>query len=220
MQAQDNRLTTTDSQPILHQFIRASVLTFILLVCFGTVSIAQAAPLQQHTVKSVTTPVERAALLIHPQTEGATVSMTNEKYTFIATGKDTGGAYSLMEVVIGTNSGPPMHTHPKIEESFEVLEGNLTFKSDGKTIQASPGTYVNIPRGSVHAFHNDGDTPAKIRTLVVPAGIEDYFKEVGHRVDRFADPIATTPEDLKKLVSLGPKYGIEFVQTSVASTPN
>jgi oxalate decarboxylase/phosphoglucose isomerase-like protein (cupin superfamily) len=40
------------------------------------------------------------------------------------------------------------------------------------------GSFVLIPRGTVHTFWNAGSTPAKLLVIFSPAGFEQFFVEV------------------------------------------
>jgi quercetin dioxygenase-like cupin family protein len=51
----------------------------------------------------------------------------------------------------GTEPGDP-HYHANHSDSFYVIEGELEFQIDGKTVRAKAGTLVVAPRGAVHAF--------------------------------------------------------------------
>lgn len=144
--------------------------------------------------------------------QGETVSANGVRYTFTLGGADTAGAYELMEVTVSPGLGPPTHMHAGYEESFTVLDGELTLQCGGEMIHATVGSCVNIPRGAVHAFKNTGSAPARILTLMVPAGLEAYFRAAAHPVaDGPGVPLAPTPEDGQRLLALGAAYGIEFV---------
>ena len=70
----------------------------------------------------------------------------------LADGRETGGAYSVMEQMMPQGSGPPVpHIHP-IDEWFYVIEGELTLKLGEQTIAGRAGNFVWIPRGTVHLF--------------------------------------------------------------------
>jgi quercetin dioxygenase-like cupin family protein len=45
-----------------------------------------------------------------------------------ATGKETGGKYSVWEINAPSLSGPPPHYHTNLEEAFYVLEGEFSFQ--------------------------------------------------------------------------------------------
>ena len=92
--------------------------------------------------------------------------------------EDTGGAYSLIEVNV-TGGGPPQHIHKAEEEAFYVLEGEVNIKIGDRTIRGTVGSFVLIPRGTVHTFWNVGSTPAKLLVIFSPPGFEQFFFEVG-----------------------------------------
>jgi hypothetical protein len=50
-----------------------------------------------------------------------------------------------------------------------MLEGEVGFKADGKTIIAGPGETVVVEPGTAHRFWNNGETAARFRTEVRPA---------------------------------------------------
>jgi uncharacterized cupin superfamily protein len=54
--------------------------------------------------------------------------------------------------------GPPtpFHCHPRHIESFYVLEGEMTFTTDGREQRAEAGTWVQVPAGVPHKFEFTG----------------------------------------------------------------
>jgi quercetin dioxygenase-like cupin family protein len=75
-----------------------------------------------------------------------------DRSRFILTDAQTGGSYSVMEVVVQLGNGPRPHTHMDAEEHFLVLEGEAEFTLDGVAMKAKAGDVVHIPRGTVHGF--------------------------------------------------------------------
>ena len=59
--------------------------------------------------------------------------------TWLAEGKDTDGQFSLVEAVIPKGTEPPPHTHTREDEAFYLLEGGITFRLGGQTMEAGPG---------------------------------------------------------------------------------
>ena len=140
---------------------------------------------------------------------GRTFSVVGDKYTFLATGEQTGGAYVLADAVVPPGGGPPPHMHSREDESFYVLEGEVTFTVDGRDTVAPPGTFVQAPRDIPHAFKNHTSTPARMLILCVPAGFEKFMKEFATELpSRDAPPAPPTAEDIEKLTRLAPQYGI------------
>jgi quercetin dioxygenase-like cupin family protein len=144
--------------------------------------------------------------------EGECVWMTGNAYTFQAVAEDTDGSYTLFEGVVPPGAGPPPHAHSREVEGIYVLEGELTFYIQDETFQLGPGCFVNLPRGVVHSFKNQGAKTARMLDLVVPSGMENFIRETGHPVaDRTAPPAPVTREDIDRVTAVAPKYGIKIV---------
>jgi quercetin dioxygenase-like cupin family protein len=108
--------------------------------------------------------------------EGKTINVPGIPITFKATKSDTGGAYTLTEeTVIG--AGPPQHIHKVEDEAFYVLEGEVGIKIGEQIVRGVPGSFVLVPRGTVHTYWNVGTTPAKVLSIISPAGFEEFFAE-------------------------------------------
>ena len=71
--------------------------------------------------------------------EGKAIQVPGHPITYKATKEDTGGAYSLLEVVVA-GEGPPQHIHKAEEEAFYVLEGEVNIKIGEQTIRGTVGT--------------------------------------------------------------------------------
>jgi mannose-6-phosphate isomerase-like protein (cupin superfamily) len=108
--------------------------------------------------------------------EGKTIKVPGHPMTFKATKENTGGAYSLQEVTVD-GEGPPQHIHKAEEEAWYVLEGELNIKIGENIIKGTAGSFVLIPRGTVHTFWNAGPTPAKFLGILSPPGFEQFFVE-------------------------------------------
>ncbi len=76
--------------------------------------------------------------------EGRAVWVPGHEMTFKAQGEETGGAYSLLEVLI-TGEGPPQHIHKDADEAFYVVEGEVNVKRGDETIAAPTGAFILIP---------------------------------------------------------------------------
>lgn len=134
-----------------------------------------------------------------------------DRYTFLATGAQTNGAYFIMEAIVPPGGGPPLHIHHREEEAYYVLEGTLHVTLGDKSLQASTGDFVQIPRGTVHAFRNAGSTMARLLVFCAPAGLEKYFEEVLQPVrDRSGTPPPMTDAMISQMLAAGPKHGLEF----------
>jgi quercetin dioxygenase-like cupin family protein len=149
--------------------------------------------------------------LIVPPGEGKSIAVVGDVYTYLATGDDTNDQYALFHAVVPPGGGPPPHSHSREDEQFYVLEGEITFFADGKKIVGGPGTFLHLPKGSLHAFKNEGSKVAKMLIQVIPSGLEKMFEEVGQAVSGpTAAPPPVTQEEISKLLAAAPRYGIEI----------
>ena len=134
-----------------------------------------------------------------------------DQIVFLITGEETGGAFSMGEVSVPPGGGPPPHIHHR-EETFYVLEGTLTVQAGEKTVHASPGDCVYLPRGIAHSFKNTGNVDAKLIAVLTPAGLEKFFEEAFYPAgDHSAELPPMTDAFLARVLAAGPKYGLEFL---------
>ena len=151
------------------------------------------------------------AATIRKPSEGRKIGIVGDVYRFLATGDETDGKYATFEAIVPPGSGPPPHIHRREEESFFVLEGEMTFQLGEKRIVAKQGTFLNMPVGSQHCFKNESDKTARLLISLAPAGLEKMFFEVGQPLDD--DAIHAPPPseaDIKKLLEVAPRYGVEI----------
>ena len=72
-----------------------------------------------------------------------------------------------------------------------MLEGGLDVTLGEKPIKAMTGDFVQIPRGTVHAFLNAGRAKARALLFFSPAGVDKYLEEV---LDPVQNRAAATPQ--------------------------
>lgn len=87
----------------------------------------------------------------------------------------TGGAYALVELIEQPPYRTPAHVHPQLDESFYVLEGTLALEMDGIAYRLPAGSYVDIPRGTVHSQGSADGQPVRLLTRLSPGGFEQFF---------------------------------------------
>ena len=151
--------------------------------------------------------------------DGPTYRVGNDVVTFKAMAADTNGAYSLFETRTDPGEGTPAHRQRFDDEAFWVLDGSYTVLLDQDTVTLDAGAFAFVPRGTIHAYINRGDEPARMLILVTPGGIhERFFAEVGELVeDRSAPATTGGPSDLSRLANIAQKYGIEILPIMFSS---
>lgn len=130
--------------------------------------------------------------------------------TFKASGEDTGGAYSLTDSMVPPQGDPPPHIHHREDEAFRVLEGELEVLVGENKFKAGAGSFVHLPKGVLHSYQNVGTGPARLLTLMVPAGLERFVEEVGKPGTELSSPRPFEEGDIDKLLALAPEYGGEI----------
>ncbi len=128
--------------------------------------------------------------------------------TLLAEGKDTDGRFSLGEGLAPKGADPPPHTHEN--EAFYLLEGEITFRVGGQTIEGKPGDYMWLPRGIEHSFEVK-TSQARALVIYTPAGLEEAFKQIGEPAQSpTLPPPPKEPPDLEKIVAVFNAYGVEY----------
>ncbi len=106
---------------------------------------------------------------------------------------------------------PPPDIHSREEESFFILEGEITFQVNGQQLVAKPGMFANMPVGCSHSFKNDSGKPAKMLISVAPAGRDQMFFEVGQPAESGAASASLpTKAEIEKLLTVALRYGIDI----------
>ncbi|MEP7187248.1 MAG: cupin domain-containing protein [Rhodanobacter sp.] len=127
---------------------------------------------------------------------------------------DAGERWSVMEVVMPEGSGHPPHRHLWSDESFYILQGEVTFLIDDTITRATSGDFVSIARNTRHAFRVESET-ARVLNQYTPASMEAMVARVGRRTNKLP-LVATDPAALHRLGSeeLLNRYGLIWLDES------
>ena len=150
---------------------------------------------------------------IFTEKEGTSLSVAGNTYRTLIGGSHTAGKYAVIDMLVPPGGGPGPHAHPAMTEDFYIIEGEVEFTAGTQKHIAQKGDYVHIPlNGPVHFFKNKSGKMAHMVCTVTPAGLEDFFAEVGRPVanGEFLPFVKPTPEQMEHMVELGKKYGQEF----------
>jgi quercetin dioxygenase-like cupin family protein len=108
--------------------------------------------------------------------EGTAYWMVDILWVVLATGEQTGGEYSLMWQLCPKGSGPGPHYHDQ-DEQFFIEDGEITYLANGEELRARSGSFVLIPRGTIHSFRVDSETATFLNSYT-PAGFERTITEL------------------------------------------
>lgn len=130
---------------------------------------------------------------------------------------DTDEAYTMLEVIVPPGGGPPgLHTHPQ-QETFYILEGELTIDMlrDGAlaSVVVHAGDVVHVPGMAPHNYRNVGTVPGCFISIQVPGGFDRFLLELGVPVADPANPpqLSELP-DMQRVMEICAKHNVSFVR--------
>ncbi|MGH2614365.1 MAG: quercetin 2,3-dioxygenase [Thermomicrobiales bacterium] len=133
--------------------------------------------------------------------------------TFLATGEETGGAYSLTEVAgrRDASAAPPLHIHTREEECFYVVAGTITCYVGDQVIAVPAGSYIVLPRDVPHRYELASED-ARLLNLCVPAGFENFYRVLSEPARELAPPPRPEgPPDIERLLAAAADHGVEIL---------
>lgn len=115
---------------------------------------------------------------------------------------ETDGEYLEMRFEINSTSGdsPPVHIHPKAEESYKVLSGTLEVNVEGEWKQVHAGEKHSVSPGTPHTFRNK--EPVELINVHRPAlEYERFFRRFQKIVTE--QGVSLPPKSFKSFLLLG-----------------
>ena len=113
---------------------------------------------------------------------------------------------AVMDNVVGAGfPGPPLHHHD-FDETFYVLEGELTFQLEDEIFTRKRGELAFAPRNVAHTFANLSDAAARTLIVCTPAGFERYFDRMAAELAGI-EPPASALEPYPETIVVGPRIG-------------
>ncbi|MGN9810022.1 cupin domain-containing protein [Micromonospora sp. BQ11] len=158
----------------------------------------------------------RDLLVVDPDSSDVPyISLGGNTYTMLVTGKQTNGAYCLIDMHVPAGGGPPLHRH-NFEEMFTIVDGSVDFFFRDTTTTVSAGTTINVPANAPHHFRNNSGRTARMLCVCAPAGQDEYFLRCGDPVDsRTAPPPALSEDEIgarrQQALDLAPLYASELL---------
>ena len=121
-------------------------------------------------------------------------------------GEESAGEVSMIQNWVPAGwPGPPLHHHD-FDETFHVLEGELTLQLRDELIAAGPGDLAFAPRGVPHTVANLSDAPARYLLVCTPAGFERHFARV-EAEQAGVEPPPWALQEIPEVVRVGPRIG-------------
>ena len=131
-------------------------------------------------------------------------------WTVKASAEQTGGGFSFIEEVSPRGAATPLHVHREDDETFYVVEGEITFYlGDDRPIPASAGSFVHVPGGAAHAFRVDSET-ARYLLITTPQHERFYRAAFGDPAPSRSLPPDREP-DWERINSAAREYNVEVL---------
>ena len=140
----------------------------------------------------------------------ANVWWKSGRITVKAGGAETGNAFSQIEVDDPRGGGTPLHVHHNEDETFYVLEGEVTVLVGEKRIDLKAGDFLFGPRGIAHAYIVRSER-ARMLVTASPGGVEELFVSLGVPVTGSEPPTDAVMPPMDELVRLFADYGCEII---------
>ncbi len=117
-------------------------------------------------------------------------------FTMKATSEETDGAFVLLEDRMMRGKTTPLHTHPNLDETIIVLEGEIVVYAEGTEHRLGPRGVAVAPRGAPHAFMVTSES-ALILSLQTPGSGEAFYRDASEPATAETDPGRTDWDRLR-----------------------
>jgi quercetin dioxygenase-like cupin family protein len=145
--------------------------------------------------------------------------MADVLWMVLADGNDTGGRFSMMEQLLPKGAGPGPHKHTWSDETFYMLDGEITLLIGDEVKTARKGDFVVVPRDTRHAFRVDSET-ARFLNGYTPASMEALVIERGTPTTERVLPPKMTGAPPTMNPSLSGRYGMDALPGPDPLRPN
>jgi quercetin dioxygenase-like cupin family protein len=186
--------------------------------CSSKEIFAGLAPPTKEIIMTTNTPITHRPMpgsepFIHNVDSAPAYWWLDDLWIVLAEAKDTGGRFSMMEELLPKGSGPGPHKHTWSDETYYMLDGDVTFLVGEEIKTARKGDFVMVPRNTRHAFRVDSET-ARFLNGYTPASLEACVVEMAMRTtERVLPPkeFFTTMEIFATNPELLSRYGMDIL---------
>ena len=132
------------------------------------------------------------------------------RMTVKAGGAETGDAFSQIEIDSPRGDATPRHLHHNEDETYYVLEGEVTLFVGDERIDLHAGDFCFAPRGIPHTSIVRSER-ARYLTTLSPAGLEQLFVELGVPVTGDQPPTDAVMPPMDEVVRVFGSYGVDIL---------
>ena len=128
---------------------------------------------------------------------------------FLATGGSTGGKFCLVDEIGFKGDTVPLHKHDADDESFYVLDGEISISiGGGPAIPAPKGSFAHVPGGTVHGFRVES---ARARYLILTTAQHGNFYRTISDASKADGSAPGTSVTGSRIEAACKKFGVDFV---------
>lgn len=125
---------------------------------------------------------------------------------------ETRRAYALREKVVPAgSSGVPFHIGRDAEEAFYVLNGELTVYTADRMLAAPAGSFVLVPRGTVHSLANWGEEPVRSLTITSSAWVSRWIEEESELLQPAGNDAPDASQSKAPRMATYERFGLEII---------
>jgi quercetin dioxygenase-like cupin family protein len=127
------------------------------------------------------------------------------------TAQETGGTLSVVEVTEPAGAQAPLHVHHGEDETFCVLEGDVTLVVGDAEIHAAAGDVAFGPRDVPHRY-TAGPEGCRMLFVCTPGGFEDLVVAMSRPAESLGLPPAGDEEpDFEEVGRIAAAHGCELL---------
>ncbi|MCA1695749.1 MAG: cupin domain-containing protein, partial [Actinobacteria bacterium] len=135
----------------------------------------------------------------------------DRRYTVQAGSQQTSGRLCHLLVREPKGAAPPLHIHRDADETWYVIEGQLTIYVGDEKFEAGAGDFVNGPKGVPHTYLVRSERAEFVATFTPAGAAEGFFAAIGIPVvagQPHPGRVPVQPEEFARKAAL---YSIEIV---------
>ena len=134
---------------------------------------------------------QQISFLARQSVDARRIQLGPNTVTFLISGKESGGTFSLTEFEAAPPPAPaaPVHIHHDADETIYVLEGEFQVTFGDQLLRVHPGAGIFVPKGQPHTIANAGVTRGRIIVFLTPPGFEGYWNEMSRFMEESGGPV-------------------------------
>jgi quercetin dioxygenase-like cupin family protein len=125
--------------------------------------------------------------------------------------EQTGGLLSVLEITDPPDTEAPLHVHHREDETFWILQGDVTFEIGDTTVEGHAGDVAFAPRGIPHRY-TVGPSGCRMLFVMTPGGFEGLVRDMSVPAQaRTLPPPSDEEPDWERVAAVAKAHGCELL---------